>query len=91
MRIYVDKIENRSTFKIKTRHYLKLPTPETMKLLVHCNIVNYNYQQNSRVLSTIVPNRSFGQLLNISLKNFILLIQKFHILTYCLPIKILKC
>ena len=27
------KIENRITFKIKTRHYLELLTPETMKLL----------------------------------------------------------
>ena len=41
------------------------------KLLVHCNIVNNNYQQNLRVLYTFVPNNSFGQLLDISLKNFI--------------------
>ena len=32
-RIYVKKIENRITFKIKTGHYLQLSTPETMKLL----------------------------------------------------------
>ena len=32
-RIYVDKIENRITFKIKNRYYLELLTPETMKLL----------------------------------------------------------
>ena len=31
--IYANKIENRITFKIKTRHYLKLLTPETIKLL----------------------------------------------------------
>ena len=31
--IYVIKIENRVTFKIKTGYYLKLLTPETMKLL----------------------------------------------------------
>ena len=30
-------------------------------VLVHCNIVNNNYQQNSRVLYTIVPNKLFGQ------------------------------
>ena len=33
IRIYVNKIENRITFKIKTGYYLKLLTPETMKLL----------------------------------------------------------
>ena len=33
IRIYINKIENRITFKIKTRHYLDLSTPETMKLL----------------------------------------------------------
>ena len=33
IRLYVNKIENRITFKIKTGYYLKLLTPETMKLL----------------------------------------------------------
>ena len=32
-RIYINKIENRTTFKIKTGCYLELLTPETMKLL----------------------------------------------------------
>ena len=41
----------------------------TEVVLVHCNIVNNNYQENSRVLYTFVPNRSFGQLLAISPKN----------------------
>ena len=31
--IYVNKIENRTTLKIKAGYYLKLLTPETMKLL----------------------------------------------------------
>ena len=31
--IYVNKIENRITFKIKTGYYLELLTPKTMKLL----------------------------------------------------------
>ena len=31
--IYVNKIENRITFKVKTLYYLKLLTPETMNLL----------------------------------------------------------
>ena len=39
-------------------------------LLVHCNIVNNDYQQDSRVLCTFVGNKSFGQLLDISLKNY---------------------
>ena len=33
MKIYVSKIENMVTFKIKNGYYLKLLTPETMKLL----------------------------------------------------------
>ena len=40
----------------------------TEVVLVYCNIVNNNYQQNSRVLYIFVPNKSFGQLLNISPK-----------------------
>ena len=37
----------------------------TEVVLVHYNIVNNNCQQNSRVLYTFVPNKSFGQLLDI--------------------------
>ena len=33
IRIYVNKIENRITFKTKTGYYLELSTTETMKLL----------------------------------------------------------
>ena len=33
IRIYVNKIERRITFKIETRYYLELLTPETIKLL----------------------------------------------------------
>ena len=33
LRIYVNKIENRITFKIKTGYYLERLLPETMKLL----------------------------------------------------------
>ena len=33
MKIYVNKIENRITLKIKTGYYLKHLTPETMELL----------------------------------------------------------
>ena len=45
----------------------------TELVLIHCNVVNNSYLQNSRVLYTFVPNKSFGQLLDISPKNFILL------------------
>ena len=92
VQIYVNKIENRITFKIKNGYSLELLTPETMKLLgstknkitedkngenvphlqitevvlVHCNIVNNDYQQDTRVLYTFVPNKPFGSLLEIS-------------------------
>ena len=35
------------------------------EVLVHCNIVNSDYQQNSSVLYKFVSDKSFGQLLNI--------------------------
>ena len=99
IRIYLNKIENRITFKIKTGYYLELLTPETKKLLestdnkitkdkngenlphleitevilVHCNIVNNDYQQDSRVSHAFVPNKSFSSLLEISPTNFIFL------------------
>ena len=38
----------------------------TEVVLVHCNIVNNDYQQDSRVLYTFVPNKPFGSLLEIS-------------------------
>ena len=41
--------------------------------LVVCNIANNNYQQDSRVLNKFISIKSFGQLLDISSKNFILL------------------
>ena len=31
-------------------------------VLVHCNLVNNNYQQASKVLFTFVPNKQLGQL-----------------------------
>ena len=41
--------------------------------LVHCDIVNNRYQQDSRVLYTFVPNKLFGSLLDISPTNHIFL------------------
>ena len=42
-------------------------------LLIHCNTVNNNYQQNSREMYIFVPNKLFGQWLDISPTNFICL------------------
>ena len=99
IKIYVNKIENRVTFKIKNGYYLELLTSETMKFLgrteskitkdengenfphleivelalIPCNIVIVNYQQNSRILYTFVPNKPFGSLLEIPPPNHIFL------------------
>ena len=45
----------------------------TEVVIVHCNIVNKGCQQDSRILYIFVPNKSFGQLLDISPKNVIFL------------------
>ena len=45
----------------------------TEVVLVHCNIVNNDYQQDSTVLYTFVPNKPFGSLLEISPKTHIFL------------------
>ena len=44
----------------------------TEVVLVHCNIVNNDYQQDSRVLYPFVPNKPFGSLLEIFPTNHIL-------------------
>ena len=54
----------------------------TEAVLVHCNIVNNDYQQDSRILYTFVPNKPFGSLLEIS--------QNFKTLKYGLQIKIVN-
>ena len=38
-------------------------------VLVHCNLVNNDYQQDSRILYTFVPNKTFRNLLEISPTN----------------------
>ena len=45
----------------------------TEVVLVHYNVVNNNYLQDSRMLYTFVSNKSFGQLLDVSPKEFIFL------------------
>ena len=97
--MYINRIENRITFRIKNGYYLELLAPETMKLLgrteskitkdkngenvphlevvelllVLCNLVNSDYQQDSRILFTLVRNKSFGSLLEISPTNQVFL------------------
>ena len=95
VKVYVNKIEKRITFKTKNGYSLELLTPEKMKLLgstenkitkdkngqnvpnleikevVHCNIVNNGYQQDSKVLYTFISNKSFVSLLKISPTNHI--------------------
>ena len=45
----------------------------TEVVLVHCDTINNDYQQDSRVLYTFVPNKPFGSLLEISPTNHIFL------------------
>ena len=45
----------------------------TEVVLVHCNIVNKDYHQDSKVLCTFVPNKPFGSLLETSPTNHIFL------------------
>ena len=45
----------------------------TEVVLLDCNIVNNDYQQDSRLLYTFLPNKSFGQLLDILPRNFLFL------------------
>ena len=96
IRMYINRIENRITFKIKNGYYLELlrmkllgstqskitkdkssenvPHLEVVELaLVHCNLVNNDYQQDSRILYTFVPNKTFGSLLEISPTNQVFL------------------
>ena len=37
----------------------------TEVVLIHCNSINNNYQHDSRVMYTLVPNKLFGQSLDI--------------------------
>ena len=47
-----------------SEHVLKLESVEVV--LVHCNLVKNDYQHTSKVLFSFVPNKQFGQLINIS-------------------------
>ena len=44
-----------------------VPKLESLEVvLVHCNLVKNDYKHTSKVLFTFVPNKKFGQLINIS-------------------------
>ena len=65
----------------------------TEVVLVHCNIVNNDYQQDSRVSYTFAPNKPFSSLLEISPTNHIFkkhLPQNSKTLKYGLQIKIVN-
>ena len=63
--------ENKIT---KDKNGENVPHLEVVELvLVHCNLVNNDYQQNSRILYTFVPNKAFGSLLEISATNQVFL------------------
>ena len=58
-----------STKKIvdKDKYGEDVPKLESVEVvLVHCNLVKNDYQHTSEVFFTFVPNKKFGQLLNIS-------------------------
>ena len=49
-----------------------VPDLETVQtVLVHCNLVDNDYQHDSRILHTFVPNKSFGSLLSIQASDFV--------------------
>ena len=54
-------------------------------VLIHSNIANNDYQQDSRVFYTFVPNKSLDQFLDISWAR--LLCQSFYVSPYGLLIK----
>ena len=44
-----------------------MPKLESVEVvLMHCNLVNNNYQEASKILFAFVPNKQFGQLITIA-------------------------
>ena len=51
----------------KDKNSENVPELESLEVaLVHCNLVKNNYQHTSKVLFSFIPNKQFGQLINIS-------------------------
>ena len=60
--------------KTKDKNSENMPCLEiTEIILIYCDIVNNDSKQNSRVLYTSVPHKSFGQLLEVLPTNFMFL------------------
>ena len=58
----------------KDKNSENVPHLEIVELvLVHCNLVNNDYQQDSKILYTFVPNKTFGSLLELSPANQVFL------------------
>ena len=58
----------------KDKNGENVPRLEVVELvLVHCNLVNNDYQQDSKILYAFVPNKAFGSLLEISPTNHVFL------------------
>ena len=58
----------------KTKNGRKVPSLEVVKVvLVHCNLVDNQYQQKSKVLYTFMPNKSYAYLLNVEPSNLVFL------------------
>ena len=67
-------LKNSKNKMTKNKNKENVPHLEnTEVVLIHCNIVHNNYQRNSRALYKFVSTKSFGQLLDISPKNFMFL------------------
>ena len=70
-----------------------VPKLESVEVvLVHCNLVKNDYQHTSKVLFTFVPNKQFGQLINISpySSTLINIVLNFLMLKFGLQTKIVK-
>ena len=58
----------------KDKNGENIPHLEVVELvLIYCNLVRNDYQHDSRILYTFVPNKPFGSLLEISPTNHIFL------------------
>ena len=58
----------------KDKNGENVPHLEVVELvLIHCNLVNNDYQQDSRILFTFVPSKTFDSLLEISPTNRVFL------------------
>ena len=56
----------------KDKNGVNVPHLEIVELvIVNCNVINNNYQRDSRILYTFIPNKPFSSLLEISPSNHI--------------------